>query len=1408
MPSLVRHTGRLANWMRRRPAVVLAILAYVPMLLTSPGKVSADTKSYLTLDPTRLLSRAVSMWDPLVGAGTIPHQNIGYLFPLGPYYWIMDRIGVPDWVTQRMLWGTLVFLACLGTLRLCQWLGWGLGSSLVAAIAYGFSPYLLSYVARLSVILAPWAAMPWLIVTGVRAVRVGGWKWPARLALVIALVGSSNATSLIFAGLGPVVWVLGDVAQRSCKVRAVAMTAAKAGLCAFVVSFWWIVGLRIQGTYGLPILRFTETYETVAAASSPTEIVRGLGYWFFYGGDGLDRWVGPSVRYITNPAVIALGFLIAGASLAGFFSWFRGRVNASMLLVVGLGLSVGSFPLSSSTPWGSMFKGFTTSTAGMALRSTPRAAPLVILGLAMGLGSACAALGAWLSRRSTSTTVVRLPYLAAVGALILQMFPWFSGGVLTPSLLRSERLPNYVTDLAEWLDGNGSGRVYEIPGADFASYRWGGTVDPVLPGLIDRPYLAKELVPQGGIATADLLGSIERRMSDGWFEPQSLRSLAERMAVGTVVVRNDLEYERYGLARPGVVTADATAGLGDPSFAGPTIVDSPRQPMLDEQSFARPDAPHSFPAVAAFQLNPNEPDVMLRPISNPMVVAGNGDALVDLAASGLLDGQRAVLYVDDPTTVPAGARTATDPWYIVTDTNRRQGLRWSSLGANRGALETAEQQPAADLRDNRLDVVPSDSRLQTVLEVGGDAASVTASGYGNAFSYTPEDAAWFAFDDDTTTAWRTGVFDDSTGSSITLELTKPVTADRIVLTQPQRGFSRTITRIRITLNDRSFEASLGAESTSASGQLIKIPAEPFSSLTVTVLADSTGPLANYAGQPGVGFAEINIPGVDVATAARLPTAILQSIDDLADRRLTVVMTRQRIGAGIANRFDPEPVISRVFDIPAARTFEVAGELRLSADASDSQIQQLVAPGAVVHADANRRMPSAPALGAWAAIDNDPISAWTTPFGEPGINAVGAAIALRGDAALDGKTLAIRTVVDDRHSLVRQVRTVDRAGRQQLVTIGDDGIGVVQLPSGTGNELIVEVVKIDARNTVRSSTKTSIELPVALQVDGLGQQVPDVALPIECRYDLLKVDGVAVGVRLGAVSADLSGAQGFPVTVCDGSPIVLAAGRHTVSTVPGWQSGVDIDRLVFDSPVATQTSNAPATVSSLTLVSRNATNVQYRIAASDVAQWFVLRQSQNAGWTASINGVSLGGSALIDGFANGWIIPKSTAEQVITVTWTPQRSVRRALGISAGSLVALIAIAFWPWRRSRPLVMATHEEPQPVSAIGALPWLIAGLAIVFGGTGGMIGLLVWLVVRRWRFGALVSMTMAGAIAAAWVVVLQVGYRYAPGADWPGHFAAVAPATWAAITISVMTGVSPREQRQPVVEQRLRPTNIDD
>jgi arabinofuranan 3-O-arabinosyltransferase len=105
---------RLRALTRSAEVAVLALLAYLPFLASSRGKVSGDTKQYLYLDPGHFLARAPYLWDPQTGAGTVTHQQIGYLFPMGPWFWIFDRVGAPDWIAQRLWLGTITFAAALG----------------------------------------------------------------------------------------------------------------------------------------------------------------------------------------------------------------------------------------------------------------------------------------------------------------------------------------------------------------------------------------------------------------------------------------------------------------------------------------------------------------------------------------------------------------------------------------------------------------------------------------------------------------------------------------------------------------------------------------------------------------------------------------------------------------------------------------------------------------------------------------------------------------------------------------------------------------------------------------------------------------------------------------------------------------------------------------------------------------------------------------------------------------------------------------------------------------------------------------------------------------------------------------------------------------------------------------------
>ena len=102
---------RLGEAPHRAALLMLAVLAYVPILVTAPGRVSADTKVYLTLDPGHVVSSAASMWDPYGWGRHGAASEHRLSLPTRPVL-LGDGAGrLPDWITQRLLWATMVFAA-------------------------------------------------------------------------------------------------------------------------------------------------------------------------------------------------------------------------------------------------------------------------------------------------------------------------------------------------------------------------------------------------------------------------------------------------------------------------------------------------------------------------------------------------------------------------------------------------------------------------------------------------------------------------------------------------------------------------------------------------------------------------------------------------------------------------------------------------------------------------------------------------------------------------------------------------------------------------------------------------------------------------------------------------------------------------------------------------------------------------------------------------------------------------------------------------------------------------------------------------------------------------------------------------------------------------------------------------
>ncbi len=1326
--------------------VGLALVAYVPFLRSSPGQLSSDTKQYLYIDPGRFLARALYLWDPHIGAGTVPHQQIGYLFPMGPYYWVMDRVGVPTWVAQRLWLGTISFAAALGAVWLFRMLGTGRAGALAGALVYMLTPHQLSFTARISVLLLPWAALPWLVGLTIRATRRGGWRDPALFALITLTIGGVNASALLLAGLAPALWLVLEVMRDRAAARAAAGAAARIGVLSIAVSLWWAVGLRLQGAYGLPVLQLTENVRTVSSASSPGDLLRGLGDWFFYGTDRLGFAVDQAYAYIRNQYfAVTFSYLVPIAALvaAAVMRW-RYRVYFAVLVIAGTVFGVGAWPYDDPSPYGALWKSFANdSSLGLALRNTSRISPVIVLGIA---GLLAAAVG--------SVTVRRLELAAAVAVgcvAFAALIPvWEGGGFLSKSVLRPNTLPSYWLSAAAAMQRSGdTTRVLEIPGANFAAYRWGNAIEPITPGLIDRPYVAREVLPYGSPQSVNLLAAIDRRIQDGTFEPSSLAPMARLFDIGTVALRSDLQYERFDLPRPRLLWAQMTQpvppGLSAPERFGPPAPNRPvpSLPLIDELALGTPSGAPDPPPVALFQVQGAVPIVHTAPAQQPVVLAGDGEGIVDSAAAGVLDGDGQVFELaalDD-----AALRTAlgNNADLVLTDSNRRRIQNWFySIRSTTGATERAGQTlNDPNSYDFRLDPFPgATDSSRTVVEQQGGRVDATSDGG----APRPEDRAVHAFDGDIRTSWRVGGADPR-GQKIMLQPDHPVYTDHVTIVQPQDGpRDRVLTKVQLSFDQGApVTVDLGPASLDPHGQVVTFPARTIKRFEITLLG-TTVPPGDPARANAVGFAEVRLGDVRVSETVRLPTDLVQRTrGQTAGHRLDVVLSRLRFDPAAAGKQDEELALDRRFVLPDDRSFAFIGTARIDPNALDEQIDAALGttvPGVTYSAPGH--LAGNVDARASRAFDGDPNTAWTAPTGPQ----EGKFLDLKLPAPITFDHEDLTVVADGRHSVPTRLRILTDTGTERVVAVPpisdipkDGATQTVRLtfPAVTGSHIRIVIDAVRRVTALPNDPGPAATLPVSVAeagIPGVPRPAMPAAVPGACRDDLVRVDGSPLPVRL--VGAPRDARTGLAVIACSGAA-QLRAGSHTLTAAPGLDTGIDLDRVVLSSDAAGGA--APLTALGAPLASSGAsvdvtkshpTSIDVRVRTDGRPFWLVLGESSSAGWKASIgsggNGASVGSKQLVNGFANGWLVrPRTAGTMTLNLRWAPQRQVWLALGASGVAVAVCLGIVVVALRRRRAVAddaaVPLADRPVAVSpfwyATAVVPsWpstlvLAAGLGVV-------------------------------------------------------------------------------------------------
>lgn len=1333
--------SRRERTLDRLALAAFAALAYLPILAMRPGKVAADTKSYLYLDPTRFISRAASLWDSKIGMGTLSHQTIGYLFPMGPWYWFTENVlGMPAWVAQRLWLGTIVLAAGLGMRALAREFGIGRGGVFVATLAYAFTPYVLGYAGFYSLLLGPWAALPWWILWTRRGIRDRGWLYPALIAISIQLVGSLNASSLLFCLIGPALWLpFAVLGVREARWRDGWAFLWRTGVLTAVTSLWWFLALVIEGRFGVNILRFTETVRTVTATSTPFEILRGLGYWFFYGGDRTGPWNDARSSFTQRLPFILVSFLVPALAFAGaaLVRW-RARVYFALLVVIGVVIAVGAAPYDDPSPYGSVFKWFTlNSSTGFALRNVNRAVPIVVLGLAALLGAGVDVVARHFAERERPGLAGLATAVAAVLCLAVAV-PALSGGYYSEYLERDEAIPAYwqraIRDLAA---GDPGTRVLALPGSDFASYRWGDTRDPIEPGFMDRPYVAREIVPWGSEQSLAFLQAVDRRVQDGSIDPDGLAEVLRLMGVGSVVLRLDLRTDQWNLIPAGalwtILTDERPVGLREPVEYGDEIPGRLRFPELGDLTKPNAEQPDP-PPVAITEVEDPAPIIRAKSAEAPILVAGDSEGIVDLSAASLLDSDRVVLFASSYRGAAKAMRALPSSTLLVlTDSNRRRAQRWGVLHDQFGYTEVAgEETLTVDPTDQRLDVFPDERDSgRTVAELSG-VRSVRATSYGiPAFGYVPGERPSAAFDGDVKTGWRVDAGRPVGNERLEVVLERPTTTDRINITQvsPSAALRRSaryraIRSVRLTFDDgESVVRTLTRASKGKRGQTLRFPERTFRRLDITIV-DSTGKdLKEGLRRNAVGLSEVRIPAPDgdgtvrIAESMRLPTAMLRTLGaESIDHPLAIVLTRE--GTMDATSF------SRRFTLPTERSFSFAGTALLSPYARDQDLDRaLGAPGAAegaYTASSSARYVSV-LTRAGAATDGDPTTAWVNVLGNPR-----AELKLAFPAPRTVDRMNLQVVTDGLHSVPRVLSIRADKGPRRTVTLP-----VLATRSPTGlTEFPITFPAVTGRNikvTVRRSVpvkRAQIVLPAAIAELGIEDTRREYATELagECTDRIVTIDGRPFPVRIPGSTEDALDEEKLPVIPC-GPDLTLAAGEHEirVNESPRNPTGFDVSRIVLASaaggaaaPAATVAAAPPSTAPdpssgaapaapgaprprsgapAVTVTDESRWTSSLRITGARDPFWLVLGQSYNEGWRATADGRDLGTPELVDGYANAWFIrPQGAGPITVELAWAPQATVDVALRVSLVGGIACLVIVAVGLRRRRGVAADRLEAP--------------------------------------------------------------------------------------------------------------------
>ncbi len=1343
----------------------LAALGFVLALVQRPGWSTSDTKIDLHVDPSGFLSDVASVWTPSGALGHVQGgQYSGYLFPMGPFFALGHRLGLADWVVGRLWLGLLVALAAWGVVRLIDALyepRRGV-AHVVAGLLIVLNPYVVVFSNQTSVTLLGYAAMPWLLLIVNRGLRnPRGWWWPAALALLFTCIGGGvNAAVVAWLIPAALLMALHEPLRGYVPWRAVLRFALRAVPLAFVASLWWIVPVLVQSGYGIDFLKFTEQQGAIWSTTGLSEAIRLMSYWISYVGGGFgahpEPYFSDSATLLFDLPVVIASLLVPALALTGFVWTRRWRYGPFFLAMVLVGLVTMTVGFPEGTPLRSAAN-FTYNhvAAVQFLRTTYKAAPMVALGLAclggVAASQACERLATVPRRRAGLA-------FAGMALVALAAWPLVSGQALERKL-SWKRIPaawqQAGSDLDRTLPANT--RAVVLPGQLFSFYRWGGTVDPILPALTGKPVAVRSIVPYADLRAIDMLWTADTLLEQQRVLPGQLRPLLGLISAGAVVTGTDDDRNRSG-SMPAAEAAGLLQGqgLGAPTTSyGPALGFRPSAQMLGPTV--------RLPQVRSYDVSQGARGLVRLESGRDtgMVVDGSAQAFADLASFGALPRAGSpAFYAADRTRGQIGSAREV----VISDSNRRRSFLSSQIQGNVGPTLAASEPLSPDAA--ALNPFPdAGTDAQTVAQY--DGAAYLRAPLSPQFTQFPEHRPFAAFDGSPRTSWLADPELDKSRSFVEVGFTGDRAVDHIVVL-PHDDSRAQVTAIAVA--GKRFAVHPG-------WNRLELGLPAVRSLRLTIVGLRKPPdLPRGAG----GFDEVRVPGLAVHERLRPPVLATRALvsDVGSSPRLTYLFDRTaadepyRTGSVVndaqlrsrLDRQDPEPLLSRTFGVPRAIRLTADSWTSIDPRAPDSAIDRFAGYRGGVRFTSSSRFDGVPGYRASGAFDGDAARGW-----------IGTWIPRR-PAWIAWRSRRPTTLPSLR--LTRLAAPVRFPTRVRVVTGG--GAATPALDVGPGGEVRLprplrsRTFRIDVLAAAFPAGTPRAErgrraVGIADVVGGPGARMPRSGpARLTCGAALLRLGGQTLSLRPRATIEQLDAGVPIRAAQCGGAQgVSLPSGTQQLDGVSG---PVRVDHAMLRSP-------APASPAITTRDTARVTDpgdfgrseVSGVRLSGAAGHWLVLGQSYNRGWRAYCGDHSLGEPVAIDGFANGWLVDRDCPRA--SFRFQPQRAVQWGYWISGIACLLLLGFLLIRRRRRRPVEaldpwLPERAVPAPMAlaraAAIALPAALA-LAFLFAIRAGPP---VWvgLTLILWRgIGARALTLAAGALLALAVPVLYVLF---PGPDRGG------------------------------------------